>query len=160
MFLFHHLFFKSQHLLWLLSDTFMYRCKHAASTLFNSVKELGIVEVYLKMMVLHRNISQMWQCDKIGLDINSKSLQECARLYIFNFSLLGWGSQVGFHLSAVHAVKKTHEKQKCLVIMHEMTSLQTVPNNPFVLKPSLDVWCIRFAAFACFGALKQKYVSA
>lgn len=104
MFLFHHLFFKSQHLLWLLSDTFMYRCKHAASTLFNSVKELGIVEVYLKMMVLHRNVSQMWQCDEIGLDINSKSLQECACLY---FSLLGWGSQVGFHLSAVCYEKNT-----------------------------------------------------
>lgn len=106
MFLFHHL------LLWLLSDTFMYRCKHAASTLFNCVKELGIVEVYLKMMVLHRNVSQMWQCDEIGLDINSKSLQECACLY---FSLLGWGSQVGFHLSAVHEpvhVKKTHMKSK------------------------------------------------
>lgn len=104
MFLFHHLFFKSQHLLWLLSDTFMYRCKHAASTLFNSVKELGIVEVYLKMMVLHRNVSQMWQCDEIGLDINSKSLQECACLY---FSLLGWGSQIGFHLSAVCYEKNT-----------------------------------------------------
>lgn len=104
MFLFHHLFFKSQHLLWLLSDTFMYRCKHAASTLFNSVKELGIVEVYLKMMVLHRNVSQMWQCDEIGLDINSKSLKECACLY---FSILGWGSQVGFHLSAVCYEKNT-----------------------------------------------------
>lgn len=94
----------------------MYRCKHAASTLFNSVKELGIVEVYLKMMVLHRNVSQMWQCDEIGLDINSKSLQECACLY---FSLLGWGSQVGFHLSAVHVMKKKpHEKQKCTKWLH------------------------------------------
>lgn len=156
MFLFHHLFFKSQHLLWLLSDTFMYRCKHAASTLFNSVKELGIVEVYLKMMVLHRNVSQMWQCDEIGLDINSKSLKECACLY---FSILGWGSQVGFHLSAVCYEKNTW-KAKMLGDNTRNDFTSDCTNNPFVLKPSLDVWCIRFAAFACFGALKQKYVSA